>query len=106
MGMGVTMVRRVRRAERIVAEAAIRPGETVVDVGAGTGALTARLIDAGARVVAVELHPKRLAALRRRFGSTVTVVRADAADRQNSDLRVVVVAMATTTTPHSAVVRR
>ena len=65
-------------AERIVAEAAIRPGETVLDIGAGTGALTGPLVDAGARVVAVELHPGRRATLRRRFGSTVTVVRADA----------------------------
>jgi 23S rRNA (adenine-N6)-dimethyltransferase len=65
-------------AERIVTEAGIRPGELVVDIGAGTGALTGPLVDAGARVVAVELHPDRVAALRGRFGSTVTVVRADA----------------------------
>jgi 23S rRNA (adenine-N6)-dimethyltransferase len=44
-----------------------------------TGALTAPLLEAGARVVAVELHPDRVAELRCRFGSTVTVVRADAA---------------------------
>jgi 23S rRNA (adenine-N6)-dimethyltransferase len=66
-------------ANRVVAEAAIRPGELVLDIGAGTGALTAPLVEAGARVVAVDLHPGRLAELRRRFGSRVTVVRADAA---------------------------
>lgn len=46
-------------AEQIVATAAIRPGELVVDLGAGTGALTVPLVQAGARVIAVELHPGR-----------------------------------------------
>jgi 23S rRNA (adenine-N6)-dimethyltransferase len=64
-----------------VADAGIRPGDLVLDVGAGTGALTAPLVDAGARVVAFELHPGRAAALRERFaGAPVTVVHADAAD--------------------------
>lgn len=52
----------------------------MLDVGAGTGALTAPLVDAGARVIAIELHPARADALRARFGSSVTVVRADATD--------------------------
>jgi len=65
-------------AARIVAEAGIRPGELVLDIGAGEGALTAPLILAGARVVAVELHPGRAARLRRQFPQ-VTVVHADAA---------------------------
>jgi 23S rRNA (adenine-N6)-dimethyltransferase len=68
-----------RWAEQIVAEAGVRPHEVVLDVGAGTGALTGPLVDAGAHVVAIEWHPARLAELHRRFGSTVTVVRADAA---------------------------
>jgi 23S rRNA (adenine-N6)-dimethyltransferase len=69
-----------RWADRIVAEAGIRPGELVLDVGAGTGALTEPLVAAGARVIAVELHPQRLDALRARFADDdVTVVRADAA---------------------------
>jgi 23S rRNA (adenine-N6)-dimethyltransferase len=69
-------------AERLVADAAVRPGELVLDVGAGTGAVTAPLAAAGARVVAVELHPGRADVLRRRFAgvASVTVVRADARD--------------------------
>lgn len=68
-------------AERIVVAARIRPGELVLDVGAGHGALTRPLVDAGARVLAVELHPGRAESLRRRFGDQgVTVVQADASD--------------------------
>lgn len=67
-------------AARVVHGAGIRPGELVLDVGAGTGALTAHLIAAGARVVAIELHPGRARVLRERFGSSVVVVQADAAD--------------------------
>lgn len=41
-------------AESIVREAGVEPGDLVVDVGAGSGMLTAPLLAAGARVVAVE----------------------------------------------------
>lgn len=66
-------------AQRVVDAAGVVPGELVVDLGAGTGALTDPLVRAGARVLAVELHPGRAVALRARFeGCDVTVVRADA----------------------------
>jgi 23S rRNA (adenine-N6)-dimethyltransferase len=68
-------------AARLVAGAQVRPGDVVLDVGAGAGAITAALVASGARVIAVELHPARLQVLRERFaGAPVTVVRADVTD--------------------------
>lgn len=67
-------------AEQLVGRAGVGRHDLVVDVGAGEGALVGPLLDVGARVVAVEAHPGRAEALRRRFGNRITVVRADAAD--------------------------
>jgi 23S rRNA (adenine-N6)-dimethyltransferase len=50
-----------------------------VDLGAGTGALTAPLLAAGAEVLAVELHPRRVAQLRASFPE-VTVIPASIED--------------------------
>ncbi|HEY1635933.1 MAG TPA: rRNA adenine N-6-methyltransferase family protein [Acidimicrobiales bacterium] len=68
-------------ARRLVESAGIRPDQLVLDVGAGSGALTSHLVSSGARVVAVELHPARANLLRTRFrDQPVVVVEADAAD--------------------------
>lgn len=59
----------------------MRPGELVLDLGAGHGALTGPLLAAGARVVAVELDRRALAVLHERFGdddgAALTIVHGD-----------------------------
>jgi 23S rRNA (adenine-N6)-dimethyltransferase len=68
-------------ARKIVRSSGIRRGEEVIEIGAGTGALTAALLDAGAEVLAVELHSARADELRRRFADApVTVIQCDARD--------------------------
>ncbi|HEY2507090.1 MAG TPA: rRNA adenine N-6-methyltransferase family protein [Streptosporangiaceae bacterium] len=56
-----------------------RDGRLVFDLGAGAGAITARLAATGARVIAVERDPRFAARLRRRFDGEprVRVVEAD-----------------------------
>jgi 23S rRNA (adenine-N6)-dimethyltransferase len=62
-------------------DAEVNSGDLVLDVGAGSGALIQPLLDRGAHVVAIELHPGRASGLRKKFAEDrVTVVVADAAD--------------------------
>lgn len=64
----------------LVTSADIGPGDLVVEFGAGTGVVTTRLADLGARVVAVELSPRFVTTLKSRFADMgrVTIVQDDA----------------------------
>jgi 16S rRNA (adenine1518-N6/adenine1519-N6)-dimethyltransferase len=62
---------------RIVRESGVGPDDVVVEVGPGLGSLTLALLEAGARVVAVEVDP-RLAA---RLPATIEHYAPEAADR-------------------------
>ena len=62
---------------RIVREARVGPDDVVVEIGPGLGSLTLALLEAGARVVAIEIDG-RLAA---RLPATVAEHAPDAADR-------------------------
>jgi 16S rRNA (adenine1518-N6/adenine1519-N6)-dimethyltransferase len=66
--------------DRIVRLARVKPGDHVVEVGPGLGALTAGLAEAGCHVVAVEIDEGLVGALRSQFGTNdaVTVVHQDA----------------------------
>lgn len=65
--------------DRLVRSAGLAPGDLVLDLGAGSGALTAPLAATGARVIAVERDPRLAARLCRRFASSpgVRVVEGD-----------------------------
>jgi len=71
-----------RLAAQLVADAGVGAGERVVDLGAGTGLITAALAARGAHVLAIELDPKLSARLAARFAHTpnVTVLTADVRD--------------------------
>ena len=56
------------RAERFADEAALRPGELVLEVGAGSGSVTRALVRRNVDVVAVEVDPDWANRLRQLFG--------------------------------------
>ncbi|MDE0653545.1 MAG: 16S rRNA (adenine(1518)-N(6)/adenine(1519)-N(6))-dimethyltransferase RsmA [bacterium] len=66
---------------RIVRLAGVAPGERVVEIGAGCGALTVALVDAGAEVLAIEVDGRLVGALAEVCaGRPVEVLQADATD--------------------------
>lgn len=66
-GRGRHVLRSSKLAAEIVRTAGVSPGDLVLDLGAGSGALTAPLIRMGARVQAVEIDAELAGCLRRRF---------------------------------------
>ena len=67
-------------ADELVRDAGVEPGSLVLDLGAGGGVLTRALVDAGARVRAIELDPAACRQLTARFGddARVEVIEGDA----------------------------
>jgi 16S rRNA (adenine1518-N6/adenine1519-N6)-dimethyltransferase len=66
-------------AERIVEVSRIAPDDVVVEIGPGTGALTARLVDRASRVIAVESDRKLFELIReKRLSPRLEVVFGDA----------------------------
>lgn len=64
--------------EKAVAAASLPPRAAVLDVGAGSGFVSAALVAAGHEVVAVDASPAMVEELRRRFGGRVAAREADA----------------------------
>jgi 16S rRNA (adenine1518-N6/adenine1519-N6)-dimethyltransferase len=77
--------------------AAPRAGDPVVELGAGLGHLTARLVARGARVIAVERDREMAAVLRGELGTQIALEEADAARLDYGALRAKYGAAATPT---------
>lgn len=60
--------------------AELKAGEAVVEIGPGLGTLTSALLDAGARVHAVELDPVLAEHIRQTFGERLSLLEGDAVD--------------------------
>lgn len=69
-----------RLVRALVAGSSIGPSDDIVDIGAGRGILTAALAERCRRVIAIEIDPRLIDRLRRRFADTpsVRVLHADA----------------------------
>ena len=88
---------------RTVDVLALVPGETVIEIGPGQGVLTAQLLEAGARVVAVEVDRDLVASLRERFhGQAFEVTNADVL---KTDIGALMEAMAAAVTDAGGTIR-
>lgn len=69
-------------AGRIVRELQPRADETIIEIGAGQGALTARLVESAGRLIAIEFDRDLVPALRGRFAAreNFELISADALD--------------------------
>lgn len=78
-GRGQNFLKEAWVVERMAAELAVGPGDLVVEVGPGLGALTGALLDTGATVRAVEVDEQLAAYLRGELDSErFSLVQADA----------------------------
>lgn len=78
-------------ASALVHSLALQPGETILEIGPGKGALTATLLMTGHRVVAIEKDPSLAAVLREKFADEIasgqlSIVEKDIRDSTPSDL--------------------
>lgn len=53
--------------DKIISASNPKTGETIIEIGAGRGALTEKLIESGANIIAVELERDMIAVLKERF---------------------------------------
>lgn len=64
-------------AEKIVREFDTKPGEVVVEIGPGEGALTGLLVEQQCRLVAIELDPRAAERIRKQYQERVEVIEQD-----------------------------
>jgi len=56
--------------DSIVQKSGVKPTDVVLEIGPGTGNLTKKLLEAAKKVIAVEIDPRMVLELQRRFQGT------------------------------------
>ncbi len=64
--------------QRIIAAAELKPPDRILEIGPGLGPLTELLLNTAAEVLAIEKDARLVEILRRRFGSRLRLIHADA----------------------------
>jgi trans-aconitate 2-methyltransferase len=72
-------------SREVVERLAPRPGETILDAGCGSGRVTEELVDAGARVIAVDASEGMVEMTREKLGDRVDARVADLAELELSE---------------------
>ena len=65
-GLGQHILKNPLVVQGIVDKAALRPTDTVLEIGPGTGNMTAKMLDKVKKVVACEVDPRMVAELQKR----------------------------------------
>jgi 16S rRNA (adenine1518-N6/adenine1519-N6)-dimethyltransferase len=77
---GQNFLRNRGAVEKIVAAIEPAPGEIVLEIGPGEGALTDKVLELGNPVMAIEIDPELFAKLQRRFGDRIEIYNEDAVE--------------------------
>jgi len=78
--LGQHFLRSERALNTIVKTGEITLGETVLEIGPGEGALTEKLLEAGAKVIAVEKDDELFELLKQKFSDRITLIHSDILD--------------------------
>ena len=77
---GQNFLRNPSAVERIVGAIGPQPGEIILEIGPGEGALTEKLLALGNPVRAIEIDPDLTASLEERFGERLQIIHGDATE--------------------------
>jgi len=84
--LGQHFLRSERALNKIVEIGEIKSSETILEIGPGEGALTEKLIETGAKVIAVEKDDELFRLLKQKFGDRITLIHGDILNFQTSEL--------------------
>ena len=84
--LGQHFLRSEKALKTIIEAGEIKQGETVLEIGPGEGTLTEKLLESGAKIIAVEKDDELFEFLKQKFGDQITLVHDDILNFQTSEL--------------------